>query len=68
MPKEKIPELRSFLEDVVLGGGKPVWKKLFDKLGDVYDRQFGPGWKEKNKFFKDFEEELENSVKPEIKE
>jgi len=27
--KEAIPNLRSHLEDVVLGAGKPVWKKLF---------------------------------------
>ena len=25
LPKDKIPELRMFLEDVVLGAGKPVW-------------------------------------------
>ena len=68
LPKEKIQELRSFLEDVVLGGGKPVWKKLFDKLGDAFDRQFGSGWKEKDNFFKDFEEELKNSLVSEIKE
>ena len=37
LPKEKIPELQAFLEDVVLGGGKPVWQKLFDKLGNYPD-------------------------------
>ena len=58
LPKEKMSELETFLEDVVLGGGKSVWQKLFDKLGDYFDKRFGPDWREKDKFFKEFEEEL----------
>ncbi|MBW1668057.1 MAG: response regulator [Deltaproteobacteria bacterium] len=58
LPKDKMTELRSFLEDVVLGGGKPVWKKLFDKLGAYFNKRFGPDWAEKDKFFKEFKEEL----------
>jgi len=63
LPKEKISELRSFLEDVVLGGGKPIWQKLFDKLGSYFNKRFGPDWKEKDRFFKDFEEELKQDFK-----
>ena len=62
LPKEKIPELQAFLEDVVLGGGKPVWQKLFDKLGNYFDKRFGPDWKEKDRFFKEFEKELKESL------
>ena len=58
LPKEKISELSSFLEDVVLGEGKPVWQKLFDKLGGYFNKRFGPDWKEKDRFFKEFVEEL----------
>jgi CheY-like chemotaxis protein len=58
LPKEKIPELRTFLEDVVMGGGRPVWKKLFDRMGTYFNRRFGPDWKEKDRFFKEFTEEL----------
>jgi CheY-like chemotaxis protein len=58
LPKEKIPELRTFLEDVVMGGGKPVWKKLFDRMGTYFNRRFGPDWQEKDRFFKEFTEEL----------
>jgi CheY-like chemotaxis protein len=61
LPKEKIPELRTYLEDVVLGGGKPVWKKLFDGMGAYFNKRFGPDWKEKDRFFQDFEEELKKS-------
>ena len=63
LPKEKISELGPFLEDVVLGGGKPVWQKLFDKLGGYFNKRFGPDWKEKDRFFKEFEEELMQSLK-----
>ena len=58
LPKEKVSELSAFLEDVVLGGGKPVWQKLFDKLGGYFNKRFGPDWKEKDRFFKEFAEEL----------
>ena len=63
LPKEKISELSSFLEDVVLGEGKPVWEKLFNKLGNYFSKRFGPDWKEKDRFFKEFEEQLKQDLK-----
>ena len=63
LPKEKTSELTSFLEDVVLERGKPVWQKLFDRLGNYFNRRFGPDWKEKDKFFNEFEEELKENLK-----
>jgi len=60
-PKEKMTELKEFLEDVVLDGGKPIWLKLFDRLGSYFNKRFGPDWKEKDKFFKEFEESLMKS-------
>ena len=62
LPKDKMPELRSYLEDVVLGEGKPIWQKLFDKMGDYFNKRFGPDWKEKDKFFKEFEKELKQGL------
>lgn len=58
LPKDKISELRVFLEDIVLGGGKPVWTKVFDKLGGYFQKRFGPDWEEKDQFFKEFEESI----------
>ena len=49
LPKEKISELRFFLEDVIAGGGKPIWKKVFDKLGSYFSKKFGSNWEEKSK-------------------
>jgi len=61
LPKEKMSELKEFLEDVVLNGGKSIWIKLFDRLGAYFNKRFGPDWKEKDKFFKEFEESLTKS-------
>jgi CheY-like chemotaxis protein len=58
LPKEKMSELESFLADVVLGGGKSAWEKLFDKLGSFFNKRFGADWKERDAFFRDFENEL----------
>ena len=65
LPKEKLPELRDFLEDIIQNGNKPSWMKFFDKLGAYFNRHFGPDWKEKDKFFKEFEESLKTSEKRE---
>ena len=56
LPKEKLSDLKEFLEDVVLGGGKAIWVKFFDRLGAYFERSFGPDWKEKDAFFGEFEE------------
>ena len=61
LPKDKISELRSFLEDVVLDGRKGAWKKLFHRLGGFFGQRFGPDWKTKNKFLQEFEKELEKT-------
>jgi len=58
LPKDELPELKQHLEDVASGGGKPVWRKLFDKLGTNFNRRFGPDWKEKDLFFKELMAEL----------
>ena len=41
LPKEKIMELQSFLEDIIKGSGKPVWKKLFARLAPYFSKRFG---------------------------
>ena len=61
LPKEKMSELKEFLEDVVLDGGKSIWIKLFDRLGAYFNKRFGPDWKERDKFFTEFEESLRKS-------
>ena len=58
LPKESVPQIKVFLEDVVLGGGKPVWQKLFDRLGGYFSKKFGSDWKGRDRFFKEFVEGL----------
>ena len=57
LPKEKLSELDDLLNDI-LGAfeqGEPPWKLLFEKLGDYFDKRFGPGWQEKDrKFWSEF--------------
>jgi DNA-binding NtrC family response regulator len=59
LPKEKMSELDDFIADIVLKGGQPVWGKLFDKLGGVFNKRFGPDWKQRNQFFEEFEQSLQ---------
>jgi DNA-binding NtrC family response regulator len=61
LPKEMMAELDSYLANVVTGSKKMVWKKLLDELSGYFDRQFGSDWKEKDEFFKKFEEELKSA-------
>ena len=55
LPKEKIMELQSFLEDIIRGNGKPVWKKLFARLTPYFSKRFGWGHQEA----KDIVEEIQ---------
>ncbi|MBN1104863.1 MAG: response regulator [Deltaproteobacteria bacterium] len=64
LPKDEISKLRSFLEDVVMGEGKPVWKKVFENMGGFFSKRFGPDWNEKDIFFKEFIAELTKHVPP----
>ena len=61
LPKEKMSDLKYFLENVVFDDKKTVWKKLFDRLGDHFIKRFGPDWKEKDRFFREFESTLTKS-------
>jgi DNA-binding NtrC family response regulator len=58
LPKEKMSDLDEFIADVVLKEGQPVWGKLFDKLGNFFNKRFGPDWKQRNEFFDEFEQSL----------
>ena len=61
LPKEKMSEIEEFLEGILINDGKPGWLKFFDSLGSYFNKRFGPDWKEKDKFFQEFEENLRTS-------
>jgi CheY-like chemotaxis protein len=47
------------------GEGKPIWGQFFDRLGTYFEKRFGPDWKEKDKFFTEFEEAVRGGTKQE---
>lgn len=61
LPKETLPELRFFLEELVENKFIPSWMTFFERLGVYFNKYFGPNWKEKDQFFRDFEESLKIS-------
>jgi CheY-like chemotaxis protein len=65
LPKELMVELKPLLEEVLLGGGKRIWwMQSLKKTNPYLDRKFGPDWKEKDKFFKEFVDGLKKEGKP----
>ncbi len=62
LPKENIAGLRTHLEAVVLNQGKPIWRHLFARLKDVFERRFGPDWEEKDRFFQELERSMRNQA------
>jgi DNA-binding response OmpR family regulator len=65
LPKDKLPELKDFLERLVRDNWKSNWMGFFDRLGLYFAKHFGPDWKEKDKFFQEFEESFMQGEKTE---
>jgi CheY-like chemotaxis protein len=63
LPKEKLPELKDFLEKLVLDNWKADWMGFFDRLGIYFSKHFGPDWKEKDKFFQEIQDGFINPKK-----
>jgi CheY-like chemotaxis protein len=47
LPKEKLGEIVPFLEDVFRYEYRPGWKRLLERLKDVFDAKFTPEWEGK---------------------
>jgi CheY-like chemotaxis protein len=61
LPKEKMPDIKRYLEDIVRDDGGPAWAKFFERLGAYFDKRFGPDWKERDTYFKEFEASLKGA-------
>ena len=44
LPKEKMADIVSFLEDVVTKEHKENWQRLFNRLGELLNATFGSNW------------------------
>lgn len=59
LPKEFMAELKEVLEDILRGKETPFWwRKSFDRTDTYFSQALGSDWKEKDAFFKEFEERL----------
>ncbi len=41
LPKEKVADLDIFLSDIIKNNGKPIWKKLFERLSKYFENEIG---------------------------
>ena len=53
IPKEKMFEIVSFLEDVLTLEHQPGWRRVFDRLGGFFNATFGSDWRKNEKTFWD---------------
>ncbi|MFN3535128.1 MAG: response regulator [Desulfatiglandales bacterium] len=51
IPKEKMKDIKEFLEDVLTLGYGPGWKRLLGKLGGVFGSKFGSDWQKSEEKF-----------------
>lgn len=47
LPKDKLGEINSYLEDVLTQDFESGWKRLYKKLRDFFDDIFGDDWEKK---------------------
>jgi DNA-binding NtrC family response regulator len=59
LPKDMLPFLVPFLEDVMKLSYQSVWNKTMDRLGTLFNEKFGSDWrKTEQSFWKDFQKTL----------
>ncbi len=53
VPKEEIAHIATFLNDILASNkdGKTKGKRWLDRLGDFYDKKFGPDWQSSDEEF-----------------
>ena len=51
IPKERMADMPAFLEDVISLGHRSSLKKMFQRLGGLFDKRFGSRWMEDEKSF-----------------
>jgi len=53
IPKERMSDIPEFLEDVISLGHRSSLKRMFQRLGGVFNKRFGSRWMEYEKTFWD---------------
>jgi DNA-binding response OmpR family regulator len=63
IPKERMSEIVSFLEDILTLEHQAGWQRLFQQLGGFFSATFGPDWQKDEKTF--WQEVESGKYKPE---
>jgi DNA-binding response OmpR family regulator len=59
LPKDLLPSLVPFLEDVLKLSYQSVWRRTLDHVASLFDKKFGSDWrKSEDQFWQDFEEKV----------
>jgi DNA-binding response OmpR family regulator len=59
LPKDFLPSLVPFLEDVLKLSYQSVWKRTLDQLASLFESRFGSDWrKSEGDFWNDFQKKL----------
>lgn len=51
IPKEKMKDIKEFLEDALTLGYGPGWKKVLQRLGSLFSSKFGSDWQKSEEEF-----------------
>jgi DNA-binding response OmpR family regulator len=62
IPKERMMDIPEFLEDVLTLGHRSGLKRMFQRLGSVFNKKFGSRWMENEKVF--WEQVTSGNYKP----
>jgi CheY-like chemotaxis protein/nucleotide-binding universal stress UspA family protein len=54
LPKDKMTELDTFLADVIANDGKPVWKKLFERMSTYFNEKLALSPEEEKLIISDY--------------
>ena len=60
LPKDRMMDLQAFLEEVVIGGGKPIWNRFFERLDSYFERLLGRDWDKTKEVLKSLEKDIGN--------
>jgi DNA-binding response OmpR family regulator len=58
VPKTEINHLPEMVEELMRAPRQPLWRKVFERFISSFDKSFGDDWREKDRFLKEFQEQL----------
>ena len=56
LPKEKVADLDIFISDIIKNNGKPIWKKLFERLSKYFENELAWSPTDERELFEKFDD------------